>query len=301
MTSLKDPYVELLALTQLYLLQEYKLHEKICAEPSTYALFKQYALQKKESSPQPPPSLSLPRPPQLQKSQLSSRPLDPVNSPLDLAKPVKATATIMPKTVSPEEKSPPPQADKEPPNRSPKSQVASFTLEPLPPAMPMPLNDVRSLIAEHYPAIPLAQQPPEDTLAKKIGKSWEYTASIPQAVILSFHEISKQQTFLNNICKALEIMGTPAKVFSANKIEQAKGWDNLLQSKELRFIIASDYGINALSDLMKHYREAPKQSRHYLGKIPLFLLSDVSFYLKEPTLKLPLWKALKEFLAAIVS
>jgi hypothetical protein len=43
---------------------------------------------------------------------------------------------------------------------------------------------------------------------------------------------------------------------------------------------------------VQFYKEIPSQGIRTLGKIPLFLLPDLSLYLKDPLLKRSLWKAL---------
>jgi hypothetical protein len=43
---------------------------------------------------------------------------------------------------------------------------------------------------------------------------------------------------------------------------------------------------------MHFYKETPAQGTRTLGNIPLFLLPDLSLYLKDPLLKRSLWKAL---------
>jgi len=60
--------------------------------------------------------------------------------------------------------------------------------------------------------------------------------------------------------------------------------------------MTSDYGIYSLSELMKHYKEDNRHNKRFLNKVPLLLLPDVSVYLKEPLLKLSLWRSLCETL-----
>ncbi len=72
----------------------------------------------------------------------------------------------------------------------------------------------------------------------------------------------------------------------------------MTQSPDLRLVIASDYDLYLQPELMKVYREAPQQGKHYLNKTPLLLLSDLSLYLKEPQLKSLLWRAICNEFAA---
>jgi hypothetical protein len=60
----------------------------------------------------------------------------------------------------------------------------------------------------------------------------------------------------------------------------------------LKWVIVCDYSLWQLRGLMQFYKETPAQGTRMLGNVPIFLLPDLSLYLKDPLLKRSLWKAL---------
>ena len=57
-------------------------------------------------------------------------------------------------------------------------------------------------------------------------------------------------------------------------------------------MIACDYTVWQLHDLFRYYKENPEKQIRTLKEIPLFLLPDLTLYLKDPLLKRSLWKAI---------
>ena len=112
--------------------------------------------------------------------------------------------------------------------------------------------------------------------------------------ILSFRESPQQLLFLKNLTQALDILYIPTKIISAIEIEKENQWSFFLSQEELKLIIASDYSIWGLPNLIKYYKEIPVKHKHFLQDTPLFLLPDLSLYLKEPLLKKSLWASLKQ-------
>ena len=97
--------------------------------------------------------------------------------------------------------------------------------------------------------------------------------------------------------KAIEKLGYSIKFCPALKVEREKEWGNILKAPHFKLIISESSGLHLLQDLKKHHREEQKLARHYLNQSPLILLSDISFYLKEPSFKISLWQAIKELLS----
>lgn len=176
------------------------------------------------------------------------------------------------------------------------AQTFSFALEPLAASFQDPWTSMKPAIQKNFPDLNLLREPPDDALAKSLRESWKETCSAAEVIILSFQETEKQSELLSQIANAITILIKPAKVLPAMKIEQEKGWEQLLASPSLKLLMASDYAIYGLPELMKHYRELSKTAEHFLGKIPLFLLADMSLYLREPLLKPSLWRALRKHL-----
>ena len=139
---------------------------------------------------------------------------------------------------------------------------------------------------------------PEDAVALKVKNSWLNEQTIPPVVILSFRGEEKELAFLKNVAHAISLRLAPARVIQASKWEKENGWQAITHSPDLRLVIASDYDLYLQPELMKVYREAPLQGKHYLNKTPLLLLSDLSLYLKEPQLKSLLWRAICNEFAA---
>ena len=302
MTSLQQRYTELLALTKSYLQQEYSPTDRILSEPETFSYFKTYALQRQntktqQSAPSAPTpinavqKIAVPasvRPPIANLPKPAANPIVPPRENIEVPKSDKSDfnkAVTSPRTPNQE-------------NTSAQSPITgAFKLESPAPLPQTDFSALRTIINEKLPHVRLLDQLPDDTEAKKLANIWTQEKKIPQVLILSFDEAPKHQAFLANIAKALEVHGIDTQVASAAKLERENEWQKLFHSIELKLVVAGSSGFYNLPELQKHYREGTKQGRHYLGDRLLLLLSDISYYLKEPTLKPSLWSALKELLA----
>ncbi len=283
---MKEYYAETIALTQLYLAQEYELEQRVFAEKHSYEFFKNYVLSKRA---QPSTPMKPPAPVPIQKEEVQMKQEVAVPAP-PIPKASPTTTPVVAKTEPPLPASPP----SAPPKIEKPANNNKFVLEPLGPAEAVDLTGIRKIAKEH---VALIDTIPDDSEAKRVNKGWDAMIGMVDVAILSFNENAKHQAFLKNVGIAIETLGCKSQLMSAQKIEQEKGWTRLLDEGKLRLVIASDYGIYTLPELLKQHREVPKQAKHFLGKIPLFLLSDIAFYLKEPSLKPSLWKALKELLS----
>lgn len=292
MNPLYSQYKELLALTQLFLLRECSLQEQRMTDSQTYRFF-----QKLSSSQASQPSTKrtlIPTPP-------------PAPAPAPALAPVPAKPPLHVKPLPPSSQEPlkepyRPSSSETPPPTPTKTTSAKLVteqpkqaflnLEPLPAAQPIDCQQFRIILKEHFPHYPLTDHIPSDQRAKKVKNAWQMEQMIPPILILSFQEQEKQLNFLKNVAEAITRHGVPARVISGPKMERDKTWDQILKTAGLQLIIASDYGLYLLPELMKHYKESPRQAKHFLGEIPLLLLSDLSLYLKEPQLKPLLWRAI---------
>lgn len=304
-------YRDLLALTQLYILQEYALTDRVFEDQETFDYFRKQAQQQKNAVPTPPqqalPTAASPPTPQRtitapNKSHPASMtaataplptkipPLAPVKleaKPSTAPVPAKTLETPPASSIStlPEPKK---TAEKTPTTKT------TFAIAPPSPVKEIELNDLRKIISEKLPQFQLLNHIPDDSAARRLATPGEKNS--PQVAILTFNEIPAHQTFLLNIAKTLEIYGVTAQLYSAAKIEQEKGWDAFLKSEQLRLVIANGGLPYSLPEMQKHHREIQKMARHYLGNHPLLPLSDISFYLIEPPLKQSLWNAIREIL-----
>jgi glucan-binding YG repeat protein len=276
MISSREQYAELLALTKRYLLQEWMPGDKILSEAETYSYFKAYALQNQKKG--------------------AVKTVPDQRGGLDKSSPIKAVTSHRTPNEERSHRTPNVASSHRTPNEeksTPKVESVTATETVTVTGSSPNFTELRKIIQEKLPHIHLLDQLPDDSEAKALANNWTKEKQAAQIIILSFDEPAKHQLFLENIAKALKLFGFHAVVANAMKME----WQKMLQSNALKLIVAGSSGFHNLAELQKHHREDARQGRHYLGDRPLLLLSDIGFYLKEPTLKPSLWKALKELLA----
>ncbi len=294
-------YRELLALTQIYLHREYPRHAVKTMDPSAFAYFNKKTappislqsnhqckpaplppaqpLKTQAQTPSPFSPPACPKPPSAAPIQIESAPSQP---------PVKSG-----KTAAAAPPSPPPKAERQPP-----VHAKGLALEPFAAQASHDLSGFWKLHRQFLPEVTVNETIPEDAVALKLKNSWRNEQTIPPVVILSFRGEEKELAFLKNVAHAISLRLAPARVIPASRWEKENGWEGMTQSPDLRLVIASDYDLYLQPELMKVYREAPQQGKHYLNKTPLLLLSDLSLYLKEPQLKSLLWRAICNEFAA---
>lgn len=279
MNSAKSRYVELLNLTQLYLLQEHALTDRIYDSFDTFDYFRRTVQQQ--------PVKSEPAPVKVVQALPPLPPAPPIlpPEPILVAPPVKVSPPV--ETIpKPEEKSLP-------------KTYGTIAIESQPPSKPIDFSDLRKIMGEKFPHIPLIDNIPDDAVAKRAISSGKQPLTLPQVALLAFDEIPAHREFLTNVAKAIEGIGATAQVHSASTLENDFGWDVVIRSG-VRLVIASSSGLYASPGLQKLHREVQKQGRHYLGDCPLLLMSDIGFYLQEPSLKHSLWATIKEHVKSFV-
>ena len=158
-------------------------------------------------------------------------------------------------------------------------------------------EDVRKIWAKISPQAPILEEIPGDAIAKKIATRWKTKNITAEISILAYHEPPAQRALLEQIAKALDVVFGPAKIVQAEPIEKEKQWEAFLSVPHLKLTIACDYTLWQLGGLMHHYKEIPNQKTRHLGTVPVFLLPDLSLYLKDPHLKRSLWKAICQTLS----
>lgn len=171
---------------------------------------------------------------------------------------------------------------------------------PIPPPAPAPiqhapssdLSSVRNILSVVAPELAILNDIPSDLIARKISERWKTKNQTAPISILLFQEPPEQRALLEQIAKALDIYFGPAKIVNAETIEKEKQWEAFLSVADLKMVIVCDYTLWQLNHLMHFYKETPAQGIRTLGTTPLFLLPDLSLYLKDPLLKRSLWKAL---------
>lgn len=173
----------------------------------------------------------------------------------------------------------------------PSPQSKTILLEAPPPSTPPEFKELRAFFQSKLPSVLLSDTIADDRQAKQLACRWKSPTA--EICILSFNELPKEQAFLSNLETALSRCLGTAKIYSAPKIESDNGWEKFLSCDNLRLVIASNYNLHTLPGLMKYYREEAT-GKHTLGKIQLYLLSDLALYMQQPALKASLWKALRQ-------
>ncbi|HSX25540.1 MAG TPA: hypothetical protein VLE89_00860 [Chlamydiales bacterium] len=155
-----------------------------------------------------------------------------------------------------------------------------------------------SLFSKIAPELPVIAEIPSDANAKKISTRWKTKNQSSPISLLSFQEPAAQKTLLEEVAKALDVYFGGARLVQAEGIEKEKQWEAFLSTAGLKIVIVCDYTLWQLNGLMAFYKENPTQGIRTLGGISLFLLPDLSLYLKDPLLKRSLWKALCQKLSS---
>lgn len=304
----KEKLAELAALTQIYLLQNNTAQGRLLTDPKTFEFFQADA-KKRKSVPQniiPQTTIQNDKVTQdLSSSTAVSRIIPPVPKlapkhnrlPLPLPQPtqqsVKHDPNIDTSLIS---QSAIEESSTAKDEKKSNKKKTFFELDP-PKLIDTPdLNDIKQAVLIHLPGQKVIDEILSDQSVKSTFANWKDSALASEVVILSFNDNSKQNAFLFNIALAIKHQLASATVVSALQIDQEQGWEQLLQSKKLRLIIAAGHAIQAIPGAMQYYREMPKQGKSFLSKAPLYLISDIALYFKEPQLKSSLWQVLRDIL-----
>jgi hypothetical protein len=165
--------------------------------------------------------------------------------------------------------------------------------EPPPPAKPsFDLSSVRHILSVVAPELAIINEIPNDSMARKISERWKTKNQSAPISILVYQEPPEQRALLTEVARALEVYFGSAKIVQAEGIEKDKQWGAFLSVPDLKMVIVCDYTLWQLNGLMQFYKETPAQGTRVLGNVPIFLLPDLSLYLKDSLLKRSLWKAL---------
>jgi len=174
------------------------------------------------------------------------------------------------------------------------AKTKKISLEEKPPIIEDNFSDIKQSFPKVFPNIKIVETILDDKIAKQKAQKYKLKNIAAGITILAYRENEKHYRFLEKLSIALNIYFYPSKVVSAYLMEKENNWDLFLSENDIFLIISSDYTIFELSNLRKYFRENPAKQEKYLKDIPLFLLPDISIYLKEPTLKSSLFKALKQ-------
>ena len=153
-----------------------------------------------------------------------------------------------------------------------------------------PISTVRNVLSIVAPELAILNEIPSDAIARKISERWKTKNQTAPISILVFQEPAEQRGMLEQIARALDVYFGGAKIVYAEGIEKEKQWEAFLSVADLKMVVVCDYTLWQLGSLMPFYKET--EGMRMLGQVPLFLLPDLSLYLKDPLLKRSLWKAL---------
>ncbi|MEI6243059.1 MAG: hypothetical protein WCP39_06620 [Chlamydiota bacterium] len=150
------------------------------------------------------------------------------------------------------------------------------------------LQDIQKAFSEIAPGVSISLQIPEDKEAKWISQKWKLqnmdiailTNEDPQSTTKSF-------LFLQNLTKALSFQ-KESKLFFAKELEKNGEWNSFL-ALPWKKILIEEKALHSLSNLLTHLKYYPSNRTSFLENIPLFLLEDLSIYLKNPEKKKELW------------
>jgi hypothetical protein len=192
------------------------------------------------------------------------------------------------------DKSPSPPTKKPPPSPKAKPIDQSFFILEKAKITQLDLHPIKTFINNSLKDIKPTESIPCDKRAIQIQQKWKYQNKAAEITLLLHNENKNEKYFLEQLSKAIDISFYPTRIVTARTIEQEDQWKFFLSSSRLKLIIASNYSIFQLPQLMKLYKETPATSSYYLDTTPLFIIPDISLYLKEPLLKASLWKTLKQ-------
>jgi hypothetical protein len=217
---LHEPFLELVALTQLYILQEHGLNEKIHVNGEylkEYKAFKPISVAQSPLTAQPKPSPAVLPPP----------PKAPVIIP---------KAPTLSKEILPEQKSVEIPIELAKANSFSQQAEKSFlNLEPLKSLPSSDFNDIKSIISEKFPS-----QRFVEPLALKI----------PKILVLAPVNHSGQQTFLKHLTLAIDRCIGPAIYLDPHQMEIQWKWDQP-QLASLKWVLADQTSLDKISGNQK--------------------------------------------------
>ncbi len=168
--------------------------------------------------------------------------------------------------------------------------------EPEKPACNMTLafDHFKDLMQLIDPKIKILENIPNDIQAKEIASSWKLKSKVGKITLLVFQENKKELFFIKELAKALHLLFQPTKIINAVNLEKDNQWEAFLNQPHLKFLLITDVSLWKLKNLIAHYHENPTTHETFLGPVPLFLLPQISLYLKEPLIKKTLYESLKK-------
>lgn len=180
--------------------------------------------------------------------------------------------------------SPPQETKKEEPEKKASFSTLPFSIK----ERVFAFSEIEAFFEKNFPSFERSSQIPSDELAKKLARSYLYKNQASEITILGFDISEKYHLFLENVAKAIELHFFPCSILWELK---SIDWHSFLQIDTLKLVILCETTLKQNKELLSLIRK-DLQGRYFLKHLPLFLLSDVSLYVKDPSLKKALWKNL---------
>jgi hypothetical protein len=198
--------------------------------------------------------------------------------------------------------SPPPKVEAQKPAQAapvPKPKAEELLAAPIPelPQKPAeknkrPDSQFGAILEKIAPELAILDKLPDDKTAKQIANRWKTKNQSAPISVLSSGELPEHKALLEEIATALDVTFGPARLIQGDGIEKEKEWKTFLSASGLKLIVICDSTLWQLHNLRHFYKETPAAGVRTLGETPVFLLPDLSLYLKDPLLKRSLWKAI---------
>lgn len=279
-------YNELVSLTQLYLLHEYKLEDWLCADSETYTFFKQLAAsQKNKEKPVKIDTIKI----MAEKPATPPSPaaINSVNEKNAIPPAPAAASSLNEKIATPpnpmtatgitEKPKPIPQSSLL------QSSVASqehgiLKLEPMPSPSSVDFSEIKSLLHERFPNLKIVDDIPSKALERPK----------PQALVLFMNQDPASKTFLQNLTRAIDHCLAPAVLENGEAHEVKTEWNAYLNHSEIKAVILTSQTLKNLPNLSNFLANTA-------DKIHLFELPDIAAFSKDPIQKKRLWSSLEKY------
>lgn len=279
-------YQEVIAFTQLYLLQEHKLEERMLCSTESYAYYKEFATKMRSSKTQVSKSAPIPTStvPVISNEPVVSKKI--ISSP-SVEKPKENTFSIS--TIPLETPAPIVIREKKTEEKTQTTQTFSFQLQPFEDRSSSQKENFRKLIQQYVPNFPLLDDIPCDQTAKALSLQWQQKHQNPAIVMIIADQSNAMNRFLNDLAHALRFKSSSLTCLSCQQYEVE--FNQLSRSSTLKFVISTPQLLERLPHLKQHLKNDEK-GKQYLGSARIILLKRCERYFQDFLQKKRLWQML---------
>lgn len=298
-SNIVEDFASLVALTQLYLLQEHTIHERLPADLESFLFFKRFTtnhplslLTKQTQKPEQP----LPKNSEIPVEKIAtpvSVEVIPTHQKTSIANPLSSQKQVVKATPpAPEKFSITTQnmtqiTKKESIVAPATPDIQEIALEPMGEPPLSDFSSIKTSIIKLFPQYPINNTIPSDGEAKSLG------ISVKDVIIFTMNPSTEEELLLLRLCDAIQTRLAPATLVKhihipPEGLHNISLWDKFLQTSPLRLILITHTHLKELPHLQKSYRLVDHKT--YLGRIPLLIMEEPSLYVKEPQRKAALWK-----------